>query len=110
MRRALNDLLTTLSTVPTLAAAFAVIAPFSSAWAQCSVCQAALANSEGGGQLIGGFQQGIVLMFAVMGVLGAIGWGIARRARAEFRIRQSQHSGTATATNSCLPAENPASR
>lgn len=78
--------------------------------AQCSVCQAALANAESGGQMIAGFNQGIGLMFVVMGVLGVAGWSIVRRARAEFEIRKLQHGNTVSVTNSCEPAENPASR
>ena len=104
MRAAARELLRTISAMITL------MVPSLSAWAQCSVCRAALENAEGGGQMISGFNQGIGLMFAVMGVLGVIGWRIVRRARVEFGIRQLQHSTTVSSTNSCVPAENPASR
>ena len=78
--------------------------------AQCSMCQASLANSENGGGIIAGFRQGIGLLLLVMTVLGGIGWAVVRRARKEFAISKSQHRTEVSVPNSCLSAEHSAGR
>lgn len=79
-------------------------------YAQCAICQASLANAENSSRIAAGFKQGIALMFAVMALLGLIGWRMVRRARNEFETGNSQDRSTETALSSCVPAENPASR
>ena len=59
---------------------------------QCSMCQASLANAEGGHSLITGFQQGIGLLLLVMGALGVIGWNVARGIRRQFLSRDCEES------------------
>jgi hypothetical protein len=56
--------------------------------AQCSMCQASLANSEDGAGMIGGFRQGIGMLLGVMLLLGIAGWRYARGVRSNFAIRQ----------------------
>jgi hypothetical protein len=54
--------------------------------AQCSMCQASLANAEGGFGVISGFRQGIGLLLGAIVILGVIGWAFVSRARVEFEL------------------------
>jgi len=60
--------------------------------AQCSMCQASLANSENGAGIIGGFRQGIGFLLGAMILLGIFVWNYARSVCNKFEIRRQQFS------------------
>ena len=75
-----------------------LVALVPTARAQCAMCQASLANSEGGGSVISGFRQGIALLLLVMVVIGVFVWRVVRRAKTEFELRNSQDTQAVSTT------------